>query len=270
MVHKSYDVLCVSPRFSVEARSKDTCRRMFQRSVWFQRGWTLQELLVPSQVIFCDQDWTVYGWKIQLARQIKSATGIAEAFLSGSHKPQEASVVMGMSWVSRRTTTKSEDMAYCLLGLFDVNMPLPYGEGHRAFMRLQEWIIKKPDDESIFARTSKEPEWGMMESSPRAFSSSGSVVNIRLRPEERMPYFMTDKSLPIQSSSDTDARNRIDVSIGQPMGYSTHTVQLGCFFGRVDGTTDEDPGIEEMWENGALTVKLERRGQLWMRTNCNH
>lgn len=55
-----------------------------------------------------------------------------------------------MSWASGRVTTREEDIAYCLLGIFDVNMPLLYGEGGKAFMRLQEEIIKRSNDLSIF------------------------------------------------------------------------------------------------------------------------
>ena len=60
-------------------------------------------------------------------------------------------VARRMSWASRRVTTRVEDIAYCLLGIFKINMPLLYGEGTRAFIRLQEEIIKSVDDDSILA-----------------------------------------------------------------------------------------------------------------------
>lgn len=62
-----------------------------------------------------------------------------------------ASIAQRMSWASRRKTKRQEDIAYCLMGIFDVNMPLIYGEGNRAFIRLQEEILKRVNDESIFA-----------------------------------------------------------------------------------------------------------------------
>ena len=62
-----------------------------------------------------------------------------------------ASVAQKMSWASRRETTIVEDIAYSLMGIFDVNMPQIYGEGKKAFMRLQHEIVKSSDDESIFA-----------------------------------------------------------------------------------------------------------------------
>ena len=64
-----------------------------------------------------------------------------------------ASVAQKMSWASKRTTTRLEDMAYSLMGIFDVNMPLLYGEGQKAFIRLQHEIVRVSDDESIFAWT---------------------------------------------------------------------------------------------------------------------
>jgi hypothetical protein len=56
-----------------------------------------------------------------------------------------------MSWMAGRKTTREEDIAYCLLGIFDINMPLLYGEGSNAFKRLQEEIIKQSTDHSLFA-----------------------------------------------------------------------------------------------------------------------
>ncbi|KAH8682633.1 hypothetical protein BX600DRAFT_479140 [Xylariales sp. PMI_506] len=102
----------------------------YLKSRWFARGWTLQELLTPRSVIFYSSSWKVledYHHGIRLA-------AIAER----------------MSWLSSRTTTRIEDMAYCMLGIFDINMPLLYGEGYKAFLRLQEELIKTSNDQSIF------------------------------------------------------------------------------------------------------------------------
>jgi hypothetical protein len=149
-------------------------------------------------------------------------------------------------------------------------MPLLYGEGSKAFMRLQQEIIKYSDDESIFAWTSNHSAWGMLAPSHKAFQDSASVVNIRLRPEERMPFSMTNKGLQLYSSSDTEALDKVDPSTRLPMGYPDHVVQLGCFFGQRSGMTDEDSDTEKMWEEGALTVKLERTGPVWVRVDCAH
>lgn len=94
----------------------------FSSARWFTRGWTLQELLAPKTVIFCDSNWDVIATKASMAKQISEITRIPLIFLDGSYSPTDpkvTSVAMKMSWVSRRETTRTEDMAYCMFGLFD-------------------------------------------------------------------------------------------------------------------------------------------------------
>ncbi|KAF2096003.1 HET-domain-containing protein, partial [Rhizodiscina lignyota] len=117
------------------------------KSSWFTRGWTLQELIAPEQVLFYDHGWTPLGSRSDLSWELSYITGIAEAVLAQQKAVNFCSIAERMSWASRRTTTRKEDMAYGLLGLFQVNMPMLYGEGgERAFLRLQEEIIKSSDD----------------------------------------------------------------------------------------------------------------------------
>jgi hypothetical protein len=126
---------------------------------WFYRGWTLQELLAPTEVIFYSEDWSRIGTRNGLHRLISRITGIERAFLSGE-RLDEASVAKKMSWAAKRQTTRLEDIAYCLLGIFEINMSLLYGEGERAFQRLQHKIMKVyPEDQTLFA-------WGVMAESP--------------------------------------------------------------------------------------------------------
>lgn len=144
------------PGLNAEPQEKQSALQMFMRSRWFTRGWTLQELLAPPSVRFFDSTWMEFGDKISLREQISEATGISQEVLINSvidiHRAMEfTSIAQRMSWASRRTTTKEEDIAYCLLGIFDVNMPLLYGEGPKAFQRLQEEIMKRFDDQSILA-----------------------------------------------------------------------------------------------------------------------
>ncbi|TEA17882.1 Vegetative incompatibility protein HET-E-1 [Colletotrichum sidae] len=133
------------------------------KSRWFTRGWTLQELLAPERVGFFDCQWRYIGDKLSLAERIASATGIEGAFLVDRRRVMNASVAQKMYWASCRETTRTEDMAYCLLGLFSINMPLLYGEGNEAFRRLQEEIMKVSTDQSLFA-------WG---GAPKASSPRG-------------------------------------------------------------------------------------------------
>ena len=105
-----------------------------------------------------------------------------------------ACVAKIMSWASRRQTSREEDMAYCLLGLFNVNMSLLYGEGaKRAFYRFQIEIMKTMDDESLFAWTSNQGFSGMLADSPSYFAHSGNISRGVQNP--RGPYSMTNKGL---------------------------------------------------------------------------
>lgn len=123
-----------------------------QRPFWFTRGWTLQELIAPSHVVFLSADWTTLGTKISLCRDLSSVTGINVEILLKPQLLLTTSIARRMSWAADRKTTRSEDIAYCLMGIFDVNMPLLYGEGcSKAFIRLQEEIIKNSEDQSLFA-----------------------------------------------------------------------------------------------------------------------
>lgn len=122
----------------------------FRSSRWFQRGWTLQELIAPRRLVFYFTTWTRIGSRSDLKELIATISGIDVEVLTDQKPLASISVSKKMSWLSRRTTTREEDIAYCMLGIFDVNMPLLYGEGCKAFTRLQEEIIKISTDHTIF------------------------------------------------------------------------------------------------------------------------
>ena len=124
----------------------------FRASRWFTRGWTLQELVAPKEVHFYSKNWKFLGSRTDLKHLISSITGIpVDVLTAGDGRPPSRSIGEIFSWASHRTTTLEEDMAYSLLGLLNINMPLIYGEGSAAFMRVQEELLKRYDDESIFA-----------------------------------------------------------------------------------------------------------------------
>ena len=118
---------------------------------WFSRGWTLQELIAPSDVQFLNKDWQSIGDKRALAPTLRNITGVPEHILIHGLYGNRPCVAQIMSWAARRTTTRVEDRAYSLMGLLDVNMPMLYGEGKKAFHRLQLEIIRASNDQSIFA-----------------------------------------------------------------------------------------------------------------------
>lgn len=121
------------------------------KSDWFTRGWTLQELLAPEVVEFYDSGWNEIGTKFDMRETISNITGIDADVLRGSLIPSRFTVALRMSWAANRYTTRDEDVAYSLLGIFDVHMPLLYGEGWKAFTRLQEEILKVSEDYTMLA-----------------------------------------------------------------------------------------------------------------------
>lgn len=123
----------------------------FRTSRWFSRGWTLQELIAPRCLVFMSSEWTYLGTKASLAPLLSEITGIDVEVLTFRRELRQVSVARRMSWASKRETTRVEDEAYSLMGLFGITMPTIYGEGRKAFRRLQEEIMKQSPDQSLFA-----------------------------------------------------------------------------------------------------------------------
>jgi hypothetical protein len=131
----------VSVRNNDNNRTKRTWKSDFRRSRWFTRGWTLQELIAPASVEFFSREGERLGNKNTLEGQIHEITQIPIAALRGT--PLSYFIVdERMRWAAKRDTKRKEDKAYCLLGIFDVFIPLIYGEGENAFVRLKEEIDK--------------------------------------------------------------------------------------------------------------------------------
>ncbi|KAF2636584.1 HET-domain-containing protein [Massarina eburnea CBS 473.64] len=151
----------------------DPLAYVLQQTRWIKRGWTLQELIAPHTLEFVDPGWTFIATKSTHFLSISKATGIpAEILRYGDLSG--ASVAQKMSWAAGRVTTRIEDRAYSLLGICDVHMPMLYGEGHNAFFRLQEEILKKTSDDSIFAWKDESATFstyrGLLARSPDEFS----------------------------------------------------------------------------------------------------
>lgn len=180
----------------------------FANARWFTRGWTLQKLIAPGKVFFYSANWTRLGYKSygelhhsgqNLLPQISRITGIDERALEKSRFLPAFSIARRMSWASQRETTRIEDEAYCLMGIFGINMPLLYGEGRDAFVRLQEEIMKTSTDHSLFAWTANSwfptvPE-GLFARSASDFKNAADIVAIG---DDLDPYVLTNKGLAIR------------------------------------------------------------------------
>ncbi|GAP89462.1 putative het domain-containing protein [Rosellinia necatrix] len=216
----------------------------FRKSLWFTRGWTLQELLAPRYKVFYDKNWSLIGavhnsdyeihcveqlevghhpqkslqrnsWRylpnpsmptVDLTDAIHETTGIDRQVITNNRKLYTVHAAEKMDWASCRKTTRPEDIAYCLLGIFGVNMPPLYGEGGRAFLRLQKEIIHNTYDHSIFSwglggyqlDNRDCPHWDFLARHPDAFRGFSRTINTfrtggALKSESDISVFQTKR-----------------------------------------------------------------------------
>jgi hypothetical protein len=125
--------------------------------------------------MFFGIDWNFIGSKSDLLYTLSSITGIDSIVLSHRCKLNELSMAKRLSWAANRRTTRVEDTAYSLLGLLHINMSLLYGEGERAFTRLQEEIIHRSADSSVFAWF-RGMENALLAPSPACFRTCSKVI----------------------------------------------------------------------------------------------
>ncbi|KAN0112546.1 HET domain containing protein [Hyaloscypha variabilis] len=194
---------------------------LFRLSRWFTRGWTLQELLAPRDIEFYSNDLSLLGTKNSLRNEISSITGIdiqylwrelaGDIYIGNLEKKfiaqsiqhatplRKASVGEMFSWLSHRTTTRLEDMAYCMLGIFELNMPLLYGEGSKAFTRLQEEIMKVSDDHTLFcwAWNTSQNRGSFLSEVPSAYKQASRIVP-KQADKRPAPYTFTNAGLSIR------------------------------------------------------------------------
>ncbi|KAJ3521924.1 hypothetical protein NM208_g13081 [Fusarium decemcellulare] len=218
-------VWLVDLKCDVETSTMESCK-------WFTRGWTLQELIAPRVVQFYDEKWNLRGTKSTLAEPLFKATNIDLAVLTDQIAFQTLPVARRMSWAARRETSRPEDIAYCLLGLFDVNMPMIYGEGKKAFTRLQEEIIKSHNDLSIFLW--KSPPGvsfrGILAEAPSEFACASTIVKLAVSPSSRSEFIMTNKGVRIEMLFKRDGQRRSRIRI-MNLGYTYEETPLSRFLG---------------------------------------
>ncbi|KAI5989855.1 hypothetical protein EDC04DRAFT_2525998, partial [Pisolithus marmoratus] len=129
----------------------------FGGSEWFRRGWTLQELLAPRTVLFYTQNWTLYKnltcsnhkANVAVLEELERVTGVESRFLT-NFSPGMDDARSRLQWASLRCTTRPEDIAYSLFGIFDLHLPVLYGESvEKALGRLLAEIISQSGDISV-------------------------------------------------------------------------------------------------------------------------
>ena len=190
-------VLCFAFLEDVPSSNNPSAKNSaFRTSRWFTTDWTLQDLIAPEIVLFFTKGGELIGSKSDLASTISEVTGVDYGVLNGLTPIEAMSTAKKMSWAVGRKAIKSEERAYSLLGLFGVNMTTIYGEGEKAFDRLQHEIIVHSADHSIFAFDTRETGStssfrGLLASTPDEFSASANVV--------RTPYSLFRNTWGIQS-----------------------------------------------------------------------
>jgi hypothetical protein len=125
--------------------------KRIRQSRWMRRSWTLQELIASQNIHFYAANWMRIGTKESLLPLLSEVTQVDKAVLENADHLSHYSIGRIMSWAANREAPRVEDIAYSLLGLFGVSMPILYGEGHTAFTRLQEKIFQRTDDATLFA-----------------------------------------------------------------------------------------------------------------------
>ncbi|PVH79175.1 HET-domain-containing protein [Cadophora sp. DSE1049] len=205
-------------------------------SRWFTRGWTLQELIAPSSVIFFDRLWVKIGDKTTFSEVIELQTGIpSDVLLDFGEVFMEYSIAQVMSWASKRCTTRGEDRAYSLLGLFQVSMPMLYGEGSvQAFRRLQLEITKTSIDHSIFAWVGNggfQSMEGPFARSPDAFSTCGDIVTDT--EAHNLSYEMTNLGLRMKLLISDDMSQKLPLVMHEDRSSNFRWAGLNCM--RING-----------------------------------
>ena len=123
-----------------------------------------------------------------------------------------------MCWAANRVTTVMEDRAYCLLGVFGINMPLLYGEREKAFTRLQQEIVRTSSDYSLFAWSGSNlayfyPRFDLFASSPNHFQRCGSVAQLRHR-SPHQTFELTNRGMRMSLPVLSDRRDRYLALLG--------------------------------------------------------
>ena len=233
----------------------------FDRSNWFKRGWTLQELLAPKNVIFFDRNWEEMGSKDERHAAISRATRIDQRYLCGDC--DGASIATKMSWAAGRVTRYREDMAYCLLGIFGVNMRTHPGEEYKAFVRLQQLLVGS-QDESLYAWADPDgaiQAHGLLAPRPRCFIGSENFTNSGPKWKDRVPHewqnggvMLNVPAKHVNNGNGVHLNNRAEAK-GDPQELA-----LNCW---------DEVAMKAGEKKDTLTIQLRKSNGRWQRVDCH-
>ena len=235
-------------------------------SRWFTRGWTLQELIAPRRLVLLGTQWRELGTKKTLADELSRITGIPKRILCGI-SPLHCNVAERMSWAASRLTTREEDIAYSLMGLFGVHMSPIYGEGaERAFIRLQEEILKRSSDQTLFLWTRSHDQYnqGLLATTPSAFCTHYDCFRWLLDPmnvprDQCSPYSLLSSISNRESSFDSrlNGSSLRDSLIGaedQPSSFGSHGVEISLLATKA---SEDIIRVRLMFGQNILSIAIE-------------
>ncbi|KAI6026048.1 hypothetical protein EDC04DRAFT_3066348 [Pisolithus marmoratus] len=218
----------------------------FLSSEWFRRGWTLQELLAPERLLFYNQTWSLHKnltspnhkADVTVLEELERSTGIESRFLT-KFSPGMDDARLRLQWASLRCTTRPEDIAYSLFGIFNIHLPILYGESaENALGRLLAEIISQSGDISVL-------DW-VGEASPFHSCLPAQITSYRELPLspcqrnlEEHPYIPSQ-----QSPSSISLRRLYGLLANSPLPrFINRRLILPCITHRVTGVqlTEADP-----------------------------
>ena len=209
-----------------DAISQQQQLNYFRASRWFTRGWTLQELVAPKIRTFFSRDWIPIDDKGDLVDLLAEITNIDPRLLRDRDLLSTFCTAKRMSWASTRQTTRSKDMAYCLMGIFNIHMTVIYGEGgERAFRRLQEEIIRTSFDQSIFVLRGNYESSGLLAKRPSDFADTPRLG--LWGPVNLAPFTMTNVGLSVRMNI-TKIRSPDRSWLPDDLEEDTYLTVVGC------------------------------------------
>ncbi|KXH68663.1 HET domain-containing protein [Colletotrichum salicis] len=181
-------------------------QKTFAACRWFTRGCTLQEPIAPSEVEFFDSQWGWFSRKADCPDKLGEITGIRRSVLEFSSNLRQTPIAVKMSWAASRKTKRAEDRAYSLLGIFNINMSMIYGEGSKAFRRLQEEISRETNDLSLFewrGPTQEDAGYqrfrGIFARSPSEFSSRSELQRSGTKQDSQNEFTLNNKGVRFET-----------------------------------------------------------------------
>ncbi|KAK1655587.1 heterokaryon incompatibility protein-domain-containing protein [Colletotrichum phormii] len=203
-------------------------QKTFAACRWFTRGWTLQELIAPSEVEFFDSQWGWFSRKADCLDKLEEITGIRRSVLESSSNLRQTPIAVKMSWAASRKTKRVEDRAYSLLGIFNINMSMIYGEGSKAFRRLQEEISRETNDLSLFAWRGPAQEdagyqrfRGIFARSPSEFSTCSTLQRSGTKQDSQSEFTLTNKGVRFETKLYKHAQGAYVMYLGFNMRENT-------------------------------------------------